>query len=216
MKQNGFLFSELFYKMELLSVETLVHIFGYLPLKDLIKSEFVCWLWYDIVRSHEFDVTLVPPSLEILRYFLRKYAIMNYDLSLISREVTDDIVLQLVHLKKLNLLYCDQITDVSVSKLGNLYMLGLSRCYKITDVSVSKLGNIKILNLARCYKITDVSVSKLSMGNLRYLSLSHCYNITDISVSKLSKLCMLDITECENITETCKKILVDNGCDVIY
>ena len=160
-----------------LAPNTLVKIFSYLGLRDLIKLEQVHRNFKGIIRNYPWSHFIVRlTNIKDIEFVVTRYKFRNYSFS--KTNITDELVrcisdgyaVDLLKSKdntseagylSLDLSGCDRITDASVIHLKDCYYLNLAGCSKITDASVKFLGNCHTLNLARCNKITDVSVKYL-------------------------------------------------------
>lgn len=191
--------------MDSIPVETLINIFRYLPLKDLVKIVSVCHQWKDIIKSTKWNLLVTPKTIRCLAYLLDHFRFYKYSMAWIKREITDDMVLKMKNCTYLDLSGCKQITNKSIKKMCNIETINLSECYKITDNGIKMLSNVKNLYLRNCCYITGKTIPELK--KLVKLDLSGCVQLNDERLKYLTNLKSINLTYCNFITENGLQIL---------
>lgn len=129
---------------------------------------------------------------------LSKMIISDYDLMLLSGieaincsgkmienkqyKITDQGILALFGIKRIDMSNCPNITDECFSVLSEAEHVKMANCHKITDIGVSKLKHVKTLDISFCDKITDNGI--ISLKNLDLLLFTSKY-ITEKSLGVL-------------------------------
>jgi hypothetical protein len=96
--------------------------------------------------------------------------------------ITDQGVMALSGIKKIDLSNCPKITNECFDALNKAEHVKLINCNQITDIGIGKLVNLKTLNITFCERITDNGV--ISLKNLDLLAFSSQY-ITEKSLEIL-------------------------------
>ena len=99
--------------------EIIYQILSELPLKNLIKSEFICNFFKDFIRDTKWN------------HCVKK---INDDNCLIH-------IIKTYNFTKYNLSMCNQITDASVALLSKCHTLDLYNCNQITNIIIASLRN---------------------------------------------------------------------------
>jgi len=209
---------------------TLLRIFGFLPLRDLLRACQVCRLWYrlshDLTLCKTTDLRRFSKSLEDPKKFqaivLNRLAEKIHCLDLSGFVLTEESLRVLAtHCKKLRVLKLRSVTFAenctkSASKetvifpkhlecLDIRYSHGSPRVYRAIG---KELGNLKWLGLCDAFIQALLSEDCLettidSMKYLRKLDLSHCLLLKDCTLTlfaRCKKLEVLSVRRCSFLT----------------
>jgi len=142
-----------------------------------------------------------------------------HDLNINRRNITDEGVALLKHVKHLDLSWCDHITGTTFFAFVAIERINLSRCTGLASDSLVALKVVKHVNLMGCVAVTDEDMKNFSdvevidvswtrvtdkgvayLQNPREVRLSGCA-ITDEGLSSLKNALTIHVSGCANVTD---------------
>jgi len=148
----------------------------------------------------------------------------------INQEKEDPLTPDFFRLKKLNLSDCSFLTDAAINNIAEtcveLEEISLSFCCALTDECIlnliTKCKELKVLDLNYCgLAVTDDICHTIAKEckNLSCLGFRGCIQITDEGMNVLlngkTNIKKINCSQCSNISNETRKLLEDNGIELL-